>query len=494
MDIKFTAVTMEDLLFEYQKKVASAQLEITDRITKAQLEGDFASIQKITLEMQADMEKLALGYQDYLEQLSGVKNEELSIYDAEICSLDLDLTVYDGDRDYLAEFLKDPDIQTAYNEMKDNNPVVQSRRNLLKSSLRLTRTLAPALYAIGDRCSNKLGLNREIEFYIYQGESFNAACYPPDEKSLYIMISSGLIQNFDDEELSFVIGHEIGHALFDHFRYPARHLMELGADYLSPLHAMKLFAWSRNAEISADRVGLICGENFEAAARTFFKLSSGITSNAVDFHLQEYVKQFLDLKDALGSSEVEPSDWYSSHPFSPLRLKTLDIFANSETYHSLMGKSGGSISEAEMENEIKSILSLMEPEYLNTQDEHGQLIQEYIFLCGYLVTIADGAIHPSEIQSLSKLVTPAVFSALYGDVGTKDFEEIKDLIIDKCDSINSILSPIQKLNILRDLALISGSDGDVDDKEVGILYGLAEIMSIKSEFIDQTLSNLEQID
>ena len=48
---------------------------------------------------------------------------------------------------------------------------------------------------------------------------------------------------------------------------------------------MKLYAWNRNAEISADRAGLLCCQDFEAVGRTFFKLSSGVTTDSLDFQL-----------------------------------------------------------------------------------------------------------------------------------------------------------------------------------------------------------------
>lgn len=46
-------------------------------------------------------------------------------------------------------------------------------------------------------------------------------------------------------------------------------------------------------EISADRAGLLCCQSFEAAGRTFFKLSSGVTSDTLAFKLNEYVQQFV---------------------------------------------------------------------------------------------------------------------------------------------------------------------------------------------------------
>lgn len=84
------------------------------------------------------------------------------------------------------------------------------------------------LYEIGNHCKNVLRLKADIEFFVYQSDLFNASCYPPDTNKLYIILSSGIIERFEKDELTFVIGHEIGHVLFEHFDYPVKHLLEVG--------------------------------------------------------------------------------------------------------------------------------------------------------------------------------------------------------------------------------------------------------------------------
>ena len=64
---------------------------------------------------------------------------------------------------------------------------------------------------------------------------------------------------------------------------------------------MKLYAWIRNAEITADRVGMICCRKFDVAANTFFKLSSGITSSAFQFSVKDYLAQLEDIRYEVAS-------------------------------------------------------------------------------------------------------------------------------------------------------------------------------------------------
>ncbi len=96
-----------------------------------------------------------------------------------------------------------------------------------------------------------------------------------DESPHIIVLSPDLLDILDEAELSFVIGHEIGHLMFkhDHFRrvvqfiypelkklpYLLRNLYEL---------------WSQLAEISADRVGLLAVKEIEPAILAMHKCSS----------------------------------------------------------------------------------------------------------------------------------------------------------------------------------------------------------------------------
>lgn len=261
-------------------------------------------------------------------------HEEL--YDHSICDLDLNLTVYDGDRDVVYELLQDDTLRSIVNTVNEEGKNYRARKELLKSSLRLTPNMAPGVFKIAERCTKVLGLKQEIEFYIYQDQMFNAACYPPSDDKIFIMVTSGLFEKFTEAELQFVIGHEIGHFLFRHNNIPVEMILERGQGHLAPLQAMKLYSWKRNAEITADRVGLLCCQDFDAVGKAFFKLSSGVTVDQISFQLNEYIDQFKELQDEIGDDNVDPRDWYSTHPFSPLRLKALEFFRQSDTYHKLI--------------------------------------------------------------------------------------------------------------------------------------------------------------
>ena len=59
----------------------------------------------------------------------------------------------------------------------------------------------------------------------------------------------------NEDKVAFVIGHEIGHTFFEHHKLPVHGMCN--DDRLKPQDTLQVLRWSRMAEISADRVGLI---------------------------------------------------------------------------------------------------------------------------------------------------------------------------------------------------------------------------------------------
>lgn len=496
--MSYTSQTISDLEKEHQEALKAAQDKMLTDLNDAQTSGNYEKIEEASIVFQNIATELANEYTKRIEEINAMNHKVVAdnapgIYTDKRANIDLNLLVYDGDRDYVLEFQKDELIQNTLEKVNENNGKFKSRKHLLKSSLRLTKTLAPMLHEIGEHCKNTLKLKADIEFFVYQNDMFNASCYPPDENKLYIILSSGILERFSKEELTFVVGHEIGHVLFEHFDYPVRQILDEGETCLAPIHAMKLYAWNRNAEISADRAGLLCCQNFEAVGRTFFKLSSGVTTDSLDFQLNAYIEQFVDLEEVLNDANHDPSDWYSSHPFSPLRIKALELFNKSETYAAFNKSITGEITEEAMELEIKRIMSLMEPENLEDNSEHSEKIQRLMFLGGYLISKADGVVDEAEIQALSSIVSPKVFANCMMTIKGLTEQEMINEVQELTQDLDIVLSVMQKLNILRDLSIISYADGHIDDREVHVLYNLAILLRIHTDFIDRVINDAQEV-
>lgn len=417
-------------------------------------------------------------------------NAGTPLYEYDRSKIDINLLVYDGDRDALLEISNDQELKKGIEAVAQFNPDLNLKRELLKTSFRLSPAIAPVIYEIGDKCAQKLGLNVQIEFFVYPSPILNACIYPPSEAGLFILLSSSLVENFNKEELTFVVGHELGHYVFDHGRFPIQYIIENGGEHITPLQAMKLYAWMRNAELSADRVGLLCCENFAAAIQAFFKLSSGITKNNLGIKLAGVIHQFKDLKIEMEKGDGDPRDWYTTHPFGPLRIRALELFHNSKTYYTLLGKNGGSISEEEMEKEIKGFMDLMDPHYLKDSDtQKGKLIQEFVFLSGYAIAAANGDVDERELKALESIVSPRMYKAGLGKVkNLKTIKEVLEQLAILVGDLNVHTNSREKFNIIRDISIIVYADGMVENCEMMVLHQICALMGVPFEFADQVMA------
>src|ERR1043166_6791771 len=94
------------------------------------------------------------------------------------------------------------------------------RRRLLTGALRMTRGMAPEVASAVDQCREILGFAQPIELYIKPDPMYGAFIMKQDVGPLAMCLTSRLVEGFTPAEHRFVIGHEMGHALFDHMSLP----------------------------------------------------------------------------------------------------------------------------------------------------------------------------------------------------------------------------------------------------------------------------------
>ena len=106
-------------------------------------------------------------------------------------------------------------VNETIERVEEEGAPTQIRRSLLATSVRLTERMAPSIAKMTEDCIEKLGVEIPLELYVYSSPQFNAACFKPEDDRVYVMFSSGLLEAFDETELKFVIGHELGHHVYD---------------------------------------------------------------------------------------------------------------------------------------------------------------------------------------------------------------------------------------------------------------------------------------
>ncbi len=473
-----------------QLKIEKIQKDYALKMEEIQASQQWHLIEPLSQELTRAIEAVTAEYVDEIENQHSVPLTTKSIhYRHTECEIDLDSFVYDGDRDYFEGFLENPLINQIVEE--DAKKPTNSRKELLKHAMRLSPGMAPKVFNCIDRCREKLGLKSKIDIYVSQNPNMNAYCYPSHEGCIYILVTSALLEKMNEDELTFVIGHEIGHFLYQHHILCPQYIQKKLEGHLTPLDSIKLFAWNRNAELSADRLGLICCGNFEAASMANFKISSGISSDALLFSLSEYLKQYEDIEKEMNSGTASLEDFYSSHPLNPMRVIALELFYKSETYRSVFTPDEDpELTESEMEQKIQCFMKLMEPQYLNSNDDISKKIKEFIFLSGLTVASSDGAVSKEELLQLGTLLPGENHDKLFNQVKNWTFQMKMQALEEQSEKINPHLSAVTSCNIIRDLILVSFADGEFQENEYRCLCEICLLLEIHPSFVDQILNSL----
>jgi Zn-dependent protease with chaperone function len=169
------------------------------------------------------------------------------------------------------------------------------------------------------------------------------------------VLTSGLIDLLGDEELSFVIGHELGHIKAGHVLYTvlANNIASIVAaigqatfgigSLLGQGLVVALHDWYRKAELTADRAGLLCVQRLDPCLKVFMKLAGGAGRLWPEMDEREFVRQIRAYEDAdtsmLNRAYKTLLTVRRTHPFPILRARELDAWYR-EGYESLVGPRG----------------------------------------------------------------------------------------------------------------------------------------------------------
>lgn len=192
----------------------------------------------------------------------------------------------------------------------------------------------------------------EPELFVTTDPMPNAFTY--GQTKPFIVITSGLIECMDDEELFFVLAHELGHIKCGHVLYKtmARHfkvVLNIAASatfgvsgLLSAGLELALYDWSRKSELTADRAGLLCVQDQSVANRGFMKLAAGARRLYAEMDEKEFLHQIRSFEDASDESIINKTfsafiTAKMSHPFIIMRAKMLDSWIQRGSYSDLTG-------------------------------------------------------------------------------------------------------------------------------------------------------------
>jgi Zn-dependent protease with chaperone function len=215
----------------------------------------------------------------------------------------------------------------------------------LASSVRASEQQFPQVYQMLLDSCYVLDMPTVPELFINQDPVPGAMALGLDKP--FIVVSTGLVDLMDAEELRWAIAHELGHVLSGHAVYNTMlyYLVRLAARLaLVPFAWLGLKAviwgleeWHRKAELSCDRAGLLAGQDVGAARRGLMKLAGGphlaeLSHDAFLEQARDY-DAVPDIREGLIKLLQLQGQ---THPFAVVRFAEIDRWAREGEYTDIL--------------------------------------------------------------------------------------------------------------------------------------------------------------
>ncbi|HEX5595756.1 MAG TPA: M48 family metallopeptidase [Micromonosporaceae bacterium] len=292
---------------------------------------------------------------------------------------------------------------TALRELRGFDDVVKAffgmwnergfRLSFLASAIRVDHRQYPRVYQRFTEAAQSLDLPELPELYVTQSPWLQGQAIGLDRP--FIVITTATVQQLDDDELRCLLGHELGHVVSGHAVYKtilmiltrwAANLswLPVGAIALRAIIAAML-EWWRKAELSADRAGLLAGQDPAAALRLLMKLAGGGDLSQID--TAAFLEQAAeydgggDLRDSL--HKIRMTAW-STHPVPVARAAELRHWVDSGEYSRVLAGDYPRREDdrtATVTEDIKAAAAAYREDFRRTQDP----------LVGLLRRLGDGA-------------------------------------------------------------------------------------------------------
>lgn len=218
-------------------------------------------------------------------------------------------------------------------------------------SIRCGRRQYPTLQRILEECCTILDMPVP-ELYVSNHPFPNA--FAGGVERPYITIRSSMIDTLSNEQLYHLIGHELGHIKCGHVLYfsIARVLMPLlellgrrtlgVSDAVSMGLVLAFLEWSRQAELTSDRAGLLCSQDFQLSAMSNMALCAGPSRLAHEASLDAFLDQSRAYQEMSGLDAAGRFLVFmlhgaqSTHPMPIHRTKELEKWFASGPYENIL--------------------------------------------------------------------------------------------------------------------------------------------------------------
>lgn len=192
----------------------------------------------------------------------------------------------------------------------------------LGSAVKVYSKQFPKIFEVFKEHATKLQIP-SASLYIIQSPELGA--FSTGINKCTVVLNSALVEQFSDKELSFVIGHELGHFQAGHTKltsifYP---LGNTGGGVVGFFSNIILGFWNRLSEYSCDNCGLALTKDVDSAITAIIKLTIG-NMLYEKMSVEAYIKQIKQSQSK--SVRISEALGLSSHPLAANRITNLVSF------------------------------------------------------------------------------------------------------------------------------------------------------------------------
>ena len=351
-------------------------------------------------------------------------------------------------------------------------------------SFKLGKVLLPELYKPFMDVCEALNFTEPIEFYISNAPDFNASASSSQEEGEphLVNFNSGLVNALDEDELRFVIGHELGHIISKNI--DIKGIIEFVFPDFQGIPLIlynKIALWDKLSELTADRYGLIaCGDPNKCVS-AFFKMSSGLSLTRFNLNFKIFLQENEKL---LESFKKENTINVASHPMNPIRIKALQNFSNSTLYKSIVEKKPLEM-DPELTSNMEELTNLLLIIRNSELDQHRSM---FIASAGLVMAGVDEQMTREEYDSIIKQLANYLIFPRHLLQGIMDQKSQDDVFMQSASTIMQF-NPAERDPMFEFLISIALSDNQLFTKEIDFLYETgANLFKYSNKEIAQKIS------
>lgn len=387
------------------------------------------------------------------------------------------------EQEKLAAVMAQFELERILMQFEQSDGMTAYRQHLLGTQVRFSETLSPRLFGLLNQVKQCIQFSARVELFVAADPMINAfAVHALDGGPHVVSLTSSLVERMNDEELRFVLGHELGHLAYEHYRaklvYPALGVDDNGESKMPVLLRRRLGVWGRSAEISADRVGWAAAKgNLQAVVSAFFKMECGLGPEHVNFDISAFLGQLDELQKAgCGSTFCG-----FSHPLTPIRVRALQLFCDSG------GVDGSPIEKQKADRAVSDLSHFMDYQVTGKLDASGR---DLIIGGGLMVAHADEQeISREEATLLIDMLLPFVEDPEEELAKVQSLAQAEEMVGRSTSWLKENAGQ-EKFQMFGMLASIAAVDGVLKGKEEAVLLRVAEQLGIPESAARDMILNI----